>query len=198
MKTPKETLSEITAKIDHHVDDIAKEYVDQVPIDMGRWYARKLLTHIEAVKTAGRMLGINETQLLIHDSSKFLEQEFVPYARYFHHQEFNSFSIEPVIGVVRKDFNTAWLHHLHRNPHHWQHWLMPVTNDPQKMPENYALEMIADWMGAGLAYTATWDMTDWLKENFNEKVSPHLHDMTRIFVMEKLIDLGYAEAIYGE
>lgn len=52
----------------------------------------------------------------------------------------------------QRRFNEAWLHHIHANPHHWQHWLL--QQDDGKLivlePTNAALnEMIADWIGAG-------------------------------------------------
>ena len=40
--------------------------------------------------------------------------------------------------------------HLHRNPHHWQYWIL-INDDPKEgivlldMPDNYILEMICDW-----------------------------------------------------
>ncbi len=64
------------------------------------------------------------------------------------------------IGFMEKKsdpeaYDRAWLHHLHNNPHHWQYWVMPPEFNPDgdhdngclKMPEEYVLEMIADWMG---------------------------------------------------
>jgi hypothetical protein len=49
-------------------------------------------------------------------------------------------------------FDRAWLKHIHRNDHHWQHWLLQ-QDDGRKIaliPPAIAVdEMIADWMGAG-------------------------------------------------
>ena len=52
--------------------------------------------------------------------------------------------------AVVQEFNYAWLRHIHRNPHHWQYWIL-VNDDPDEgevvmdMPYNYIIEMICDW-----------------------------------------------------
>ena len=77
-----------------------------------------------------------------HDSSKNEADEYKAYDRYFYGGNKNY--------GVRQDFNRAWLLHIHRNPHHWQHWVL-INDDPKEgeiileMPANYILEMICDW-----------------------------------------------------
>jgi hypothetical protein len=63
------------------------------------------------------------------------------------------------------------------------------------MPSMYALEMIADWMGASMAYTGSWDMTDWLYKNMP---NIRLHSFTAKYVREVLDMLGYADTIYAQ
>lgn len=49
-----------------------------------------------------------------------------------------------------EEFNVAWLKHIHRNSHHWQHWVL-INDDEEngivalKMPWIDILEMICDW-----------------------------------------------------
>lgn len=85
-------------------------------------------------------------QLMVHDQSKF-GLEYTPYDKYFYGD-----STDP---EVKKDFDFAWLHHLRNNPHHWQHWVL-IDDDGEfdagqykikalDIPDNYILEMIADW-----------------------------------------------------
>ena len=63
---------------------------------------------------------------------------------------------------VVQDFNKAWLLHIHRNPHHWQYWVL-INDNPEEgevlieMPYNYILEMICDW----------WSFS-WTKGDLNE------------------------------
>lgn len=144
-------------------------------------YAASLHAHIAAVHEAAEMLGVPREQYLMHDLSKWSMAEFPYYARKFYGD-----------GKDADGFKRAWLHHLHHNPHHWQHWIL--TNDDDgidilEMPEHYALEMVADWIGASVAYTGSDDMTEWLTGR-GEKLT--LHDSTRSYVNGVLESLGYS------
>ncbi len=49
-------------------------------------------------------------------------------------------------------FDRAWLKHIHRNDHHWQHWLLQRDDGGKValLPPTLAVdEMVADWLGAG-------------------------------------------------
>jgi len=89
-----------------------------------------------------------------HDESKWTKEEYDAYDDYFYGGNRSS--------IVVNKFNLAWLHHIHNNPHHWQHWIL-VNDDPKdgtvalEMPLNYIFEMIADW----------WTFS-WKTENLNE------------------------------
>ena len=62
-----------------------------------------------------------ELMILLHDDTKTVPSEYEPYDEYFY-------------GKHKKDtlqkFRYAWLEHIHRNPHHWQHWIL--RNDDEK------------------------------------------------------------------
>lgn len=79
---------------------------------------------------------------LNHDHSKTEPDEYDAYDAYFYGGN-RSYS-------VVQEFKKAWLMHIHRNPHHWQHWIL-INDDPGEgqtimdMPYNYILEMICDW-----------------------------------------------------
>lgn len=155
-------------------------------------FDESLHRHICYVQQAGEKIGVPADQLEIHDLSKFTIQEFPHYARSFHGDK-----ADP------DGFAGAWLHHIHNNPHHWQFWMFPdcfvprgskVENGVVYMPPNYALEMIADWMGASYAYTGSWDMTDWLWKNIPRIV---LHSDTAEYVRQTLDMLGYADTVNG-
>lgn len=78
----------------------------------------------------------------IHDISKSDVEEYDAYDKYFYGGN-KSFK-------VVQDFNRAWLRHIHRNPHHWQHWIL-INDNPDEgeiildMPDVYIIEMICDW-----------------------------------------------------
>lgn len=84
-------------------------------------------------------------QMKLHDSSKGTLDEYDAYDRYFYGNGGHD-------AEVKKEFNLAWLKHIHRNPHHWQYWVLIHDNpdegkqiEPLDMPDNYILEMICDW-----------------------------------------------------
>lgn len=154
-------------------------------------YRRSLESHIEGVKKYGSQLGLPVYQLESHDLSKFSEFEFPFYARNFFGDKKD-----------QDGFAQAWLHHIHNNPHHWQYWIFPdnytpkntkVENGVIEMPQPFALEMIGDWMASSKQYTGSEDMGDWLKAHLP---SIRLHSKTKIFVLEVLDSLGYADSIY--
>ena len=79
-----------------------------------------------------------------HDESKTTPEEYFPYDDYFYLKK-NNRSFETV-----ERFNKAFLIHMHRNPHHWQYWVL--TDDSKgdgekviEMPLSYIFEMICDW-----------------------------------------------------
>lgn len=85
------------------------------------WY---VLCHKYFVYVACRRLGVSLWQAVIHDWSKFLPSEFMPYANYFY--GFRGMKSE----ASKQAFNQAWLYHQRRNLHHWQYWLLQ-EDDPR-------------------------------------------------------------------
>jgi hypothetical protein len=116
-------------------------------------------------------------RLVIHDWSKLTPAEWGPYVRAFYAKH----------RAREGEFDRAWLHHQHRNAHHWQHWLLQEDDGDLKtlrMPRKLACEMVADWMGAGRAITGWWEVGAWFDANAH-KIK--LHPDTLIQV-ENLID----------
>lgn len=129
------------------------------------------------------------TRLFKHDLTKFSRAEFGPYKRRYasgragktDHTDDNT------------EWHVAWGHHWKRNPHHWEHWLRFVWDpmkkelrpEPIEMPHTYVMEMIADWKGAGRAYSGTWDISMWYFKNAERMV---LHPATRVVIEHELFD----------
>lgn len=164
--------------------------VELLSEDVATKYYDTLMLHITYVQEAGAKLGVHKFQLEEHDLSKFTLSEFNAYARHFHG------------GGAPDQFALAWLHHLHFNQHHWEHWMFPNGWTPKnsnviagmiEMPERFVLEMIADWTGSSKTYTGSEDMTDWLIANLS-RIS--VHPKTGVFLREKLSELGYADVIH--
>lgn len=142
------------------------------------WY---VLRHKWFVFVECRRMGISWLGI-VHDWSKFLPDEWRPYAWHFHgpdsrhkdssHQakgrdEAGYYKSEDV-GDAAFDF--AWLLHQKRNRHHWQFWVLPEDEGAfvtLEIPSRYLREMLADWRGAGRAQgtpdTLAWYMKHWDK-----------------------------------
>lgn len=69
-----------------------------------------------------------------------------------------------------QDFNKAWLAHIHRNPHHWQHWVL-INDDPKlgeivlDMPYEYIIEMICDWWAFSWSSGNLYEIFNWYNEH---------------------------------
>ncbi|MFA7120242.1 MAG: DUF5662 family protein [Bacilli bacterium] len=141
-----------------------------------RAYLGYVLRHKWYVLGAAWELGI-PLRGLLHDLSKFRPSELIPYARYFYEpdgsprirQEEKKTGYYQAAGSGDPDFDRAWLLHQHRNPHHWQHWLLRLDDGgvsrPLRMPPEYVLEMVADWKGASLAQGYGPDVFPWYQDH---------------------------------
>jgi hypothetical protein len=103
-------------------------------------------------------------QLIVHDWTKFMPWEWIPYTRFFYG------GFQPPQAAA--DFKVAWNHHQKLNAHHWQYWVLVNDSDEPKisaldMPERYIREMVADWVGAGLAITGRIEVADWYRKNYD-------------------------------
>lgn len=116
-----------------------------------------------------------------HDFSKNEPDEYFAYDAYFYG---GNRSYEVV-----QNFRKAWLLHIHRNPHHWQHWVL-INDEPDEgeilipMPFNYIVEMICDW------WSFSWikgDSTEIFKWYDDHKDYMKLHKDTRKTV-EDILD----------
>ena len=134
-----------------------------------KWYV-----FVECCKTGDFWRGF------MHDMSKFLPSEWNAYAEYFYGKEL---TVTPLMRDYRKDkFDKAWLKHLHRNPHHWQYWMLQNDSDGLElleMPEDYMREMLADWRGASRAIKGFDDTVNWYIAN---KDKMQLHLGTRVWI----------------
>ena len=99
-----------------------------------------------------------------HDQSKTEPDEYEAYDAYFYGGN-RSYQ-------VVQDFNYAWLLHIHRNPHHWQYWMLQ-NDDPElgeivlDMPMNYIIEMICDWWSFSWAKGDLTEIFKWYEERKN-------------------------------
>lgn len=123
---------------------------------------------------------------IMHDMSKLMPDEFFPYAHYFYLENGERYTGAKDLTLV-DNFNKAWLKHIHRNPHHWQYWLLKMDNGANmalKMPEQFVEEMFCDWVGAGKAIMGIHsNVAKWYENNENNMI---LHNLTRANIESKI------------
>lgn len=144
-------------------------------------YFKYLMRHKWFVLLASWKLGAPLFRAIIHDWTKFLPSEFIPYAQHFYwptkkcnEEAMRAFALygcaeAAPYGFFLKDrFNIAWNLHQKRNKHHWEYWVLindRAEHSCMPMPHKYILEMVADWAGAGRAITGKWEYKAWWKRN---------------------------------
>ena len=163
-------------------DNYIKEHKKNVR-DAFNWLDSKELLNYEDYWDMVKL--INE-----HDDSKYEVEEYDAYDRYFYgivqsHQ-------------VQQDFELAFLRHLHRNPHHWQHWILINDGGEEheevvfEMPYKYAIEMICDWWSFSWRDGDLYKIFDWYE---TKKDKMRLNEYTAKFVedilskIKELLDL---------
>lgn len=124
--------------------------------------------------------GAEHNIVFAHDQSKTEPDEYGPYDIYFYGGN-RSYA-------VVEDFRKAWLLHIHRNPHHWQYWIL-INDDPEEgeivleMPYCYILEMICDWWSFSWFKGNLLEIFSWYEEHKNYI---KLHPNTRKLVEDIL------------
>lgn len=147
--------------LENHRQDVKKAY---------QWIAAYIpeLTDVEATRN-----------IEFHDMSKNTPDEYKPYDDYFYGEQ---------TPAVIEAFNRAWLMHIHRNPHHWQHWVL-INDEPKEgtilieMPYPYIIEMVCDWWAFSWIKGDLSEMFSWYKDH---EAYIKLHNNTRSIVEEIL------------
>jgi len=132
---------------------------------------------------------------LVHDLSKFLPDEFFPYAKMFY-SNVRTGEDKAAYAKANAKFEYAWLKHIHRNCHHPQYWILPknggsvhIEGKILDMPELYVKEMVIDWVGAAIAQKTGRKASDWYLLHKDELT---LSENTR-----KLVE-RFLEQIFGD
>lgn len=146
---------------------------------MSKEYDLYLEQHIGNVKIAFDWLEENLPEVadggifVFHDYSKRFPNEYEAYDRYFYNNDGSEQTL--------KDFNAAWLHHIHINEHHWQHWVL-MNDDPElgtialDMPYKRIIEMICDWWSFSWSTGNLYEIFNWYDKHKDYMI---LSDKTR-------------------
>ena len=153
---------------------------------MRKAYTTYITEHCKYVSEAYRWLVDHKIvkndfvhRMQLHDTSKWSEEEYDAYDAYFYGKSKTQ--------EVKDNFNYAWLHHIHENPHHWQHWVLINDEDGTKaleMPEEYVIEMICDWWSFSHKSGKLEEIFDWYKSHKSNMI---MHKNTKAMV-EDILD----------
>ena len=131
--------------------------------------------------------------LLHHDESKWKDDEYQAYDVYFYG---NARSTE-----IERNFNYAWLRHIHRNPHHWQHWVL-INDEPEEgekvleMPYNYIIEMICDWWSFSWKKGCLSEIFNWYDKHASHiKLAPVTREIVEDILCKMRERLGYGKEV---
>lgn len=142
-------------------------------------YLKYVIAHKYHVYRAGKLIGVPVLQLIVHDWSKFLPREWFAYAETFYNKDGSEKEYKS--GQESPEFKKAWRFHQITNKHHWQYWILVWDRaewEALPMPVNDALEMVADWSGAGMAIAGNPDPKIWYAKNYqNVKVHQTTRDL---------------------
>ena len=114
-------------------------------------YAPKLLDGLD--------IALVYNNLRCHDLSKNMPDEYGAYDAYFYGGNRSA--------KVVHDFELAFLNHIHRNPHHWQYWVLmddgktEPTEKVFEMPYKYVIEMVCDWWSFGWSKDNLYTIFTW-------------------------------------
>ena len=122
---------------------------------------------------------------LVHDLSKYSPAEFSASAKHF---QGNRSPIEAEKEDV--GYSIAWLHHKGHNKHHWEWWTDFDSNGnviANKIPSEYVIEMICDWIGAGKVYGGEkWSEAEPLNYYNKVRAGRHFHPETEKLIVQLL------------
>lgn len=130
-----------------------------------------------------------KNQILNHDASKNSPEEYDAYDRYFYGGN-KSFR-------VVQDFRKAWLHHIHENPHHWQHWVL-INDEPDErevaieIPYECIIEMICDWWAFSWQKGDLSEIFSWYDKHYKYiKLAPNTRKIVEDILWTLRGRLGY-------
>lgn len=92
------------------------------------------------------VLALIDKLIREHDLSKYSIDEWEGYLDHFYPDDGDPKNPKE----VEIAYKLAWLHHLHNNPHHWNHWVLLDDDGSGKpeaidMPLEHVLCMLSDW-----------------------------------------------------
>ena len=175
MMTPNSELIDQENKYREYIDNHKKNVIAVF---------NEVLPNLKRIGVDDMFLSITEKLVSEHDQSKYSELEFDSYR-----QRFNPTTAET---PNEEWFRFGWLHHLHKNPHHWQYWVLigDTSNNPTtalKMPVQYLIELLCDWSAMSLFQNN--DIIFWYNQHKQHII---MHEETRQMLERMLVIFSIA------
>ena len=172
-------------------DDQYKEYLSNHIQNVKNGYEWLKLTILPNIDID---LSITDKLIKYHDSSKYSIEEFDGYRDYFYGNQ---------TGEVKRNFDYAWLYHIHNNPHHWQYWLLQEDDGDLKaldIPIQYIIEMICDWWAFSWNKNNLFEIFKWYEQNKDKQnLSANTRDIVEKILHEMKTQLTYyPEEVFNE
>ena len=117
----------------------------------------------------------------IHDESKYSDEEFDAYRRYFYSID------DKEKEESEEDFKLAWKHHYENNPHHPEYWIK--DGEPVDMKIEYIVEMACDWIA--MSYDKGGTALKYLEDNREEKQKVMTENTMNI--LETILNIFYSD-----
>ena len=147
----------------------------------------KAVRHLKTIITHKKFVFLNCVKAgipirgLLHDLSKFSPTEFVESVKYYQGND------SPINACKKANgYSKAWMHHKGRNSHHYEYWQdnFDQGGNPLQMPYKDALELVCDYISAGMAYgkkNFTYQREyEWWQKKISKPIA--MHPQTKIFV----------------
>ena len=137
---------------------------------MSAQYDDKLKRHIANVRKAYFWIKKSLPEILLpgydyswyidfHDDTKTVPDEY---------EAFDDYLFGKRTKEVEQRYWRAKLEHRHRNPHHWEYWILYTSDGPPTaldMEYPYIIEMICDWWSFSWETGNLFDIFDWYDEH---------------------------------
>lgn len=136
-----------------------------------------------------------EEQIRNHDMSKYSDEEFEGYRKYFYpttQESAEAAEIPDVQNEIESDFEKAWVHHYTHNDHHPKYW-HDEDGNPINMPLYAILHMICDWQGMADKFKS--NVVDWYNSEKALDDKNAMTEHTRNIVEELLLAIYNKEII---
>ena len=162
-------------------------------------HLRTIRIHRKYVRKACFRLGI-PWRGLVHDLSKYSITELKICMYYTGHGS-------PHEEARRRlGYSPSWLHHYHKNKHHWEYWL-DFSEDGKpfgiKMPYKDVIETLADFIGAGKAYNnpdywkPTYPLDYWALHCAGKRIMNKESENLFVFLLNRLASYETEDEFYA-